>query len=548
MLVVHLPTCVLLLLTLRLRKQERPEGTAPLSGVPTDNSSAKSVPSSGEERSPRAGVAAARHVRTSSANVPHPIGEGVMDRVQERADAAMTLSGLRISNSQSASTTEDEISPRPRGVHARGRARSGVSRPSMESSASHSPRGTNRGAGSPRRGKYQVKDSFNRLKGWINGGFAGGNSRRNNAHGGELARGAGKGGASARARGPSAAGAGSAAATARRAGSKNLTPNAGVDRAAARVEARKAADREALKAAREAGAVVARQGPARSPKSAARHSPRSQVKAVGFAREKATPAFSAPSTPASEAKSGFEALESAPLAHAADAGGVRGGTSSAADHRGRARVRPLRVANAGSSSSPSPSPRSPYFQQGRGAAAATEVGAEAVPRKVKASASAAATTAAAVAVSPTSARMAVVAPALSAPAPSRAKTLKAAKSLGATIPPLSPATRSAGGTLSGRSASKSPRLGGKCRTPVESPGPIRSPRSAGRSPVVGFATEGLREGGGGGSGSGGRLPKGRKSVRGGAGRGRHARGASRENTGMSATPTAGKSENAARVG
>lgn len=480
------------------------------------------------------------HRRSVSAGVlPQSLDAGAMDPALELADAALTLSGPRTTAAAGA-TNGTEVSPRTAGRSGmRGRGKSVSNRRSMAAGGD----GGVGAASSPRRGKYQVKDSFNRLKGWINGGFAG-NGGRKNVAAASSTKGAG---AAAKSRKAAGGGGGDGTRAVNRSGdrrsssaapghhrasappprggatggkgavdSKNLTPSAAVDRAAARVEARRAAEREAIKSARggDAARASAKPGATRSSprtKAAGATIPAHRRKSVS---KNASPSNRSPAAPTALAgarggNGGASERTSKP------AGAGRPAASAAvvgnnAQQRGRSQTRGLEVAMAGASMSPSSSP-SPLPGTGpsdddeamAAAVAAAAVGAAAsavgAPRRCKAVPAAAA----AVALSPASGRMAVVPPALTpAGQTARVKTSKAAKSLGATVPALSSASSprkacdgSSAATAAGTAAA-SPRLGSRSRVPLESPGPMRSPRtgdtrSKSRSPRSGgFGREG----------------------------------------------------------
>ncbi|CAN0102249.1 unnamed protein product [Sphacelaria rigidula] len=103
------------------------------------------------------------------------IGAGIVSSsdlvtsVQVMAHDAPPLSGVPHNPNSSTPTVANPTSPR---------TFFGGGSGSNTGTSAKSP--LRRGAETPRKGKYQVKDSFNRLRGWINGGFATGGNRRNN--------------------------------------------------------------------------------------------------------------------------------------------------------------------------------------------------------------------------------------------------------------------------------------------------------------------------------------------------------------------------------
>lgn len=333
-----------------------------------------------------------------------------------------------------------------------------------------------------RKGKYQVKDSFNRLRGWINGGFSSGNSRKNAGSVSPSPKGAkGKGSSWVK--------------------SKNQMPNAMMDKTVganagtADTEAQ-TAEHDVLKA----GAAAAKRG-RRSPRRATKGSPNrgpprnmsASPRAVNAIAAAATPTAgsslaSSPVTPPSVATGRVNGRtfvffngsgDYGQMAGGAAAGsmapavpvGAWGGSSSNNNKKGLSHMvspayTPQNVVSddhmdslvglqqdSCTSQQLQVQPHlSPTGGNGSGVAGGG------TPRKCKLPASAAATAAAAVAVCPASGRMAVAAPVIPS-GPSRVKTAKAARSLGASIPPLSAASRAASNSSinSGNAAGSSER-------------------------------------------------------------------------------------------
>ena len=512
-------------LCFRLRSpQALADGAAPLSGVPGDD-----YPAFGGEHQPLPNVPDSDHRRTvpsACARAKIDATQGTaMSTEQERTDAALTLSSVVVKPPQFSTNDDERSSRRPSGVNgvihggeggggrSAARGKSTVDRRSMAAS-SPVPPPSGGGSGTPgatRKGKYQVKNSFNRLKGWIHGGFTGGSGRKNNGFGGTgggssrsaAARGSttrAQAGSKASVEGSGAPSVGSVSTAATKPeGSKNFKFNAAANRAATRVaEARKrSVERESARAARHTGSSRARQGSTGryTTNKTATPSPRSQGQRLGTARDQSLSRTGPRPAPASSDLENDKVNpdELAPTAVVA-----------LIQDRGRTLERPLQAASAGSSPSPSPSP--PSSPSHRAGVKTEAVGVAPDGCRVPSSTSATPSVAG---------RVAAPAPPVSA----RAKTAKAARSLGVTVPPHSGACRA---------ASNTPRTAGGgggsgFRRTVESPRLLKSPSANVRSRYpedYGF-TNGARGRDsvvtvGGGTGvSGARSQKGRKSVRGG---------------------------------